>query len=250
MAALTVDGVPAAGLAARWGVPQAGLFRALPSVMDAIHELAAQGAPAGTVVLAEEQEAGRGRDGRTWRSPKGGVWLGLLLRPPEVELAATAIRAGLAVGEAIDALVGRPVTRLKWPNDVLLDGRKVAGILCEGRWQGGALQWLALGVGANVANVVPPELAERAIALRTVLPEARRLDLLDLLVPRLMNLMALGTRLADRELSAFAARDWLHGRQLARPLVGRAAGIGPDGALLVELGAGTVAVRDGHVELA
>ncbi|HEX9611542.1 MAG TPA: biotin--[acetyl-CoA-carboxylase] ligase [Gemmatimonadales bacterium] len=247
---MTVDGVPAARLAARWGVPQAGVFRALPSVMDAIHELAAQGAPAGTVVLAEEQAAGRGRDGRTWRSPKGGVWLGLLLRPPGVELAATAIRAGIAVGEAIDQLVGRPVTRLKWPNDVMLDGRKLAGILCEGRWQGGALQWLALGVGANVANVVPPELESRAIALRDVLPEARRLDLLDRLVPGLLRLATPGAQLSERELSAFAARDWLHGRQLARPLFGRAAGIRPDGALLVEMGAGTVAVRDGHVELA
>jgi BirA family biotin operon repressor/biotin-[acetyl-CoA-carboxylase] ligase len=250
VASVTVDGVPAARLAARWGVPQAGVFRALPSVMDAVHDLAAQGAPAGTVVLAEEQEAGRGRDGHIWRSPRGGVWLGLLLRPAGADVAATAIRAGLAVGEAVDDVVGRRVTRLKWPNDVLLGGRKLAGILCEGRWQGDALQWLALGVGANVANDVPPDLADRAVALRDVLPAARRLDLLDRLVPALLGVAAPPARLSDRELAAFAARDWLHGRQLARPIFGRAAGIGPDGALLVEVEAGTVAVRDGHVELA
>lgn len=249
---LTLDGVPAAGLAERWGAAQAGLFRTLPSVLDAIHELAAQDAPAGSVILAEEQTAGRGRDGRTWRSPAGGVWLGVLLRPPGVEVGATAIRAGLATADAVDALLagGGPRARLKWPNDVLLDDRKVAGILCEGRWKGDALQWLAVGIGVNVANALPPELRDRALALRDILPSVRRLDLLDRLLPALLRRTARRAPLADDEVSAFAARDWLRGRQLARPLRGRAAGIGPDGALLVEVGAGAVGVREGHVELA
>lgn len=250
MAGLTLDGVAAARLAARWGAPQVGVFRTLSSALDAVHEVAGQGAPAGTIVLALEQEAGRGRDGRTWRSPPGGVWLGMLLRPPGAGLAATAIRAGLAVGRAVDRLAGHPVTQLKWPNDVLLDGRKLAGILCEGRWQGDVLQWLALGVGVNVANAVPPELQGRAIALGEVLPAARRIDLLDHLVPELLKAAQRDQRLSDHELAAFAERDWLRGRQLARPMFGRAAGLGPDGALLVESGAGTVAVREGHVELA
>src|SRR5207244_3758246 len=74
VARLAIDGVTAADLAGRWGVPQCGLFRALGSTFDAVHDLAAQGALAGTVVIAEEQTAGRGRDGRTWHSPAGGVW--------------------------------------------------------------------------------------------------------------------------------------------------------------------------------
>lgn len=250
MAGLTLDDVPAARLAERWGAPQAGLFRSLPSVLDAVHDLAAQDAPAGTLVLAVEQTAGRGRDGRTWRSPPGGVWLGLLLRPEGGALGSTPIRAGLAVADVLDDLLGRPLARLKWPNDVLLLDRKVAGILCETRWHGPTLRWLAMGVGVNLVNEIPVELAERAVAVREVRPDVRRIDVLDRLVPDLLRRTAHGAPLSEKELAAFAARDWLRGRLLRRPVFGRAAGVGPDGALLVDADAGAVTVREGHVELA
>ena len=250
MARLTVDGVAAADLAGRWGVPQCGLFRELGSTLDAIHELAAQGAPAGTVVVADEQTAGRGRDGRTWHSPVGGAWLGMLLRPVRVELGVMSVRVGLAVADAVDALLGQAASRLKWPNDVLLDERKLAGILCEGRWHGDALQWLAVGVGVNVCNVIPADVTRRAVALVEWLPAVRRIDLLDRLVPAVAGLASGAAALSERECAAFAARDWLHGRQLRSPAAGRAGGLRPDGALLVDLGVGTIAVRDGHVELA
>src|SRR2546427_1793261 len=84
VAHLGLDGLPGNVLAQRWGVPQVGLFRRLGSTLDAIHDLGAQDAPHGTVVLAEEQTAGRGRDGRTWRPPPGGVWLRVL--PPPGDL--------------------------------------------------------------------------------------------------------------------------------------------------------------------
>ncbi len=247
---LGLDGVPAAELAQRWGVAQCRLFHRLDSTLNAIHELGAQGASAGSVVLAEQQTAGRGRDGRTWHSPQGGVWLGVLLRPVRAELAAMAVRVGLAVADAVDALLGRAETRLKWPNDVLLGDRKLGGILCEGRWHGDALLWLAIGVGVNVCNAIPAEVAPRAVALMEWLPAVQRLDLLDRLVPTLARGLASGEPLSERECAAFAARDWLHGRQLRAPAVGRARGLRPDGALLVDLGAATIAVREGHVELA
>ena len=250
MARLTLDGVAAADLAGRWGVPQCGLFRELGSTLNAIHDLAAQGAPAGTVVIAEEQTAGRGRDGRTWHSPAGGVWLGMLLRPARAELGVISVRVGLAVADAVDALLGRVETRLKWPNDVLLGERKLAGILCEGRWHGESLQWLAVGVGVNVRNVIPAAVARRAVALEEWLPAIRRLDVLDRLVPAIAGLASGEPGLSERECAAFAARDWLQGRQLRSPAVGRARGLRPDGALLVDLGAATIAVREGHVELA
>ena len=249
---MTFDEFPAAGLAGRWGVPQCSVFRTLDSALDTVHELGSQGAPAASVVIAEEQTAGRGRDGRTWHSPPGGVWLGLLLRPSRAELGVLSVRVGLAVADAVDALLGRPETRLKWPNDVLLGERKLAGILCEGRWHGDALQWLGLGVGINVCNAIPREVARRAVALVEWLPAIRRHDVLDRLVPALARLAsgAPGGALSEHECAAFAARDWLRGRQLRAPAVGRAQGLRPDGALLVDLGAGTIALREGHVELA
>lgn len=257
MAGLELDGVPAGLLARRWGVPQVGVFRVLASSLDAVHDLGARGAPAGAVVLAQAQTAGRGRDGRTWHSPEGGVWLAVLLRPPagRAELGAVSIRAGLVVADVVDELVGRggggpPRTQLKWPNDVLLDGRKLAGVLCEGRWQGDALQWLAVGVGVNVANPIPPELGGSAIALAQVAPGVACIDVLDRLVPGLTRLAAPGVRLTESECAAFSTRDWLRGRQLRRPLEGRGGGLRPDGALLVEGPGGTAAVREGHVELA
>jgi len=249
VARVTFDGVPASTLARRWGVPHAAVFHTLTSSLDVVHDLGMRGAPHGTAVLAEEQTAGRGRDGRTWRSPAGGVWLGLLLRPGHVELGALSIRAGLVVADAVDELLGAPAARLKWPNDVLLDDRKLAGVLCEMRWQGEAPEWLALGVGVNVCNEIPSEFAHRAVALQEFVPGLRRVDVLDRLVPALAAVATGRPTLTEAECHAFAERDWLRGRALRAPAAGRARGLAPDGALLVELGADTVAVREGHIEL-
>jgi BirA family biotin operon repressor/biotin-[acetyl-CoA-carboxylase] ligase len=178
------------------------------------------------------------------------VWLGLLLHPAGADAHTIAIRAGLVLADALDAVLGRAAAQLKWPNDVVLDDRKLAGILCEARWQGESLQWLALGVGVNVVNEIPADLRDGAIALRELVPGIGRLALLDRIVPALSRLGTGGARLTAQELAAYAARDWLRGRQLRSPMFGRAAGLRPDGALLVELGAGTAAVREGRVELA
>lgn len=254
---MTLDGFPVAGLADRWGVPQCSVFATLDSTLNAVHDLGSHGAPTASVVIAEEQTAGRGRDGRTWHSPPGGVWLGFLLRPGGAGVGVLSVRVGLAVADVVDELVGRPETRLKWPNDVLLGDRKLAGILCEGRWHGETLQWLGLGVGINVCNAIPRPVARQAVALAEWLPAIGRLDVLDRLVPALARLASgapgaggAGGALSERECAAFAARDWLHGRQLRAPAPGRAQGLRPDGALLVDLGAGTIALREGHVELA
>jgi BirA family biotin operon repressor/biotin-[acetyl-CoA-carboxylase] ligase len=249
VARVTLDGVPAGTLARRWGVPHVAVFRTLTSSLDVVHDLGQRGASHGATVIAEEQTAGRGRDGRTWRSPVGGVWLGMLLRPGHVELGALSVRAGLVVADVVDELLGAPVARLKWPNDVLLADRKLAGVLCETRWQGDSPEWLALGVGVNVGNEIPAEFAARAVALHELVPGLRRMDVLDRLVPALAAVATGRPTLTEDECRAFAERDWLRGRELRAPAAGRARGLTPDGALLVELGPDTIAVREGHVEL-
>ncbi len=252
MAGVTLDGLPAGTLARRWRVPHCRLLSSVGSALDVVHELGEERAPAGTVVVALEQTAGRGRDGRTWTSPPGGVWLSVLLRPASgaERFGIVSIRAGLILADVVDELIGAPAARLKWPNDVLLRDRKLAGVLCEGRWQGDILQWLAVGFGMNVANELPPSLRATAIALAEVVPGVRPLDVLDRLVPPITRLAVSGTELSEAECAAFATRDWLRDRELRRPVPGRAAGLRPDGALLVKSVAQATAVREGHVELA
>src|SRR5256884_5357795 len=105
-----------------------------------------------------------------------------------------------------------PISRLKWPNDVLLGERKLAGILCEGRWHGEALQWLAVGVGVNVCNAIPAPVAHRAVALGEWLPSVRRLDVLDRLVPALARLAsgepALSERSEERRVGEGCGSRW------------------------------------------
>ena len=245
---MTLDGLPAATLARRWGVPRCSLAATLGSTLDKAHELGAAGAPAGTVIIAEEQTAGRGRDGRTWHSPPGGVWLSVLLRPPTAVLGIVSIRAGLVLADVVDEIAGAPLARLKWPNDVLVHDRKLAGVLCEGRWQGDTLQWLAIGLGINVVNEVPAAVRDGAIALSEVAPGVRRLDVLDRLVPPLTLLGAVVGQLTPAECAAFAERDWLRDRALQRPIAGRAKGVRADGALLVESSEGIAVVREGHIQ--
>src|SRR3989442_15024947 len=104
VAHLGLDGLPGNVLAQRWGVPQVGLFRRLGSTLDAIHDLGAQDAPHGTVVLAEEQTAGRGRDRHTWGSPPGGAWLRMLPPPRDrpLEPGSPPLRAAAHVPDGVD----------------------------------------------------------------------------------------------------------------------------------------------------
>ncbi|HJQ66730.1 MAG TPA: biotin--[acetyl-CoA-carboxylase] ligase [Gemmatimonadales bacterium] len=251
---ITLDGVPASTLARRWGVPKCQVLTSVESALDVVHDWGEAGAPTGSVVVAVEQTAGRGRDGRSWSSPEGGAWFAVLLRPAGGVAGATlgivSIRAGMLVADVVDELLGAPEARLKWPNDVLLRDRKLAGVLCEGRWQGDAVQWLAVGLGVNVANEIPAPLRATAITLREVLPEVRPLDVLDRLVPPLARLGAPTSRLTEPECTAFAARDWLRDRVLKSPVAGRGAGVRDDGALLVAVASEMAVVREGHVETA
>jgi len=219
--------------------------------MDVLHQLAADGAVAGTAVVAGEQLQGRGSRGRSWHSPPGGLWLSVLFRPVASEgLEVMSLRAGMAVAGAVGVVVPRPL-QLKWPNDLMLGDSKVGGVLCEARWQGDTLGWVAVGVGLNVRNRIPEELASVASALADEQPELTP-DTLAPLVLSALRQLELGTgQLSSPELKQFASRDWLRGRIIREPVAGKVQGLSADGALRVVTPAGhDLALRSGSVELA
>jgi BirA family biotin operon repressor/biotin-[acetyl-CoA-carboxylase] ligase len=128
--------------------------------MDEVDRLAAQGEPEGLVVVADRQTAGRGRAGRAWHSASGsGLLFSVLLRPRKTpaEIPAFPLIIGLAVAEAIDEIAGVR-SALKWPNDVLIDDKKVAGILMTSRIMDETIDYLNVGIGINVAGAdLPPD---------------------------------------------------------------------------------------------
>ncbi len=143
--------------------------RSLASTSDRLKERAREGAPAWTVALADEQTAGRGRQGRPWASPRGGLYLSVLVRPTSAQASLLPLAAGVAVAEALETF--GTSARLKWPNDVVFEGRKVAGILAEASSSASALDWVVLGIGVNLdAAVLPEAVAGEAAALSVAGP--------------------------------------------------------------------------------
>jgi BirA family biotin operon repressor/biotin-[acetyl-CoA-carboxylase] ligase len=127
-------------------------FGRVGSTNDVATSLAKAGAPDGCLVIAEEQTRGRGRLGRRWHSPpSAGLWFSLILKPDLSAEAATtlSLAAALGVATAFDDRYGIPA-RIKWPNDVLVHGRKICGILTEAEFLGSALNFVVVGIGINV----------------------------------------------------------------------------------------------------
>jgi BirA family biotin operon repressor/biotin-[acetyl-CoA-carboxylase] ligase len=200
--------------------------------------LAIAGAPHGTLVTAAEQTDGRGRQGRRWHAPRGSALLcSLVLRDPPALLS-------IAAGVAVAQVAGEDAT-LKWPNDVLLRGRKVSGILVEGRPQE---SWAVLGIGINVALRVadlPRELHDSAGTLART-PGAIEATLADLLAALEHWLDASQHEI----LTAWRARDALHGTPLSwNGGHGTGAGIDDKGRLLVTTPTGTETLEAGEVHL-
>jgi BirA family biotin operon repressor/biotin-[acetyl-CoA-carboxylase] ligase len=217
------------------------------STNDEARRLAEAGAAEGTLVTAETQTAGRGRAGRRWLTPPGaGLAFSVVLRPrlAPSQAGGLTMLAGLAVCEAIESATGLAAS-LKWPNDVLVGGKKAGGILVENELEGDQLAYAIVGIGLNVSQAPP---AEQVLFPATALASeaGRPVERLRLLRACLERIEARYAQLAQPEAlhKAWAARlSWLGEPVMAstgaEEIAGVAEGVAPDGALIVRRADGT-----------
>lgn len=236
------------------------IFDSLPSTSDLVTKLACQGEPEGLAVLAREQTAGRGTRGRGWTSPIGNLFLSVLLRPagPITNAGHWALLTGVALIEALSSFTPDDVhaLTLKWPNDVLLRGRKLAGILMDSATQpGGRLDWLVVGIGANLASA--PEVPGRATACLAELvasPAPERVA--EALLVRLDNWLGIAHAEGFAKVrAAWLARAQAIGSALrlmqnGMVIEGSFAGLGDDGSLLLAAAGKVRSYSTGEVLLA
>ena len=238
------------------GVPLLEIHRRLPSTNAHLRSLAFTGVPPFTTVVAGEQTAGRGREGRGWHSPADtGLWVSILLSlGPTRTVGVLPLAVGVAVARAIERLTGGDVG-LKWPNDVLVGPKKVAGILCESSGESGDL--VAVGIGVNLRRPpagFPGELATSAGFVdeladrRTTEPELANAIIEELRVWAQPVPLALSGRLRVEWESRAQLRD--RRVRLESGMVGVARGVSPEGGLRVALADGPlITVRAGSVRI-
>jgi BirA family biotin operon repressor/biotin-[acetyl-CoA-carboxylase] ligase len=221
------------------------------STNDIAGAMADRGAAEGLVVLTDRQTAGRGRLGRSWASPSGaGIYVSVVLRPSTRVATLLTIAAGVAIAEGITSATGL-APHVKWPNDVHVSGRKLAGILAEG-----AVGHVVLGIGINVQSAAyPADVASRATSIEAELsrPVDRGLVLAECLVALASRYRELQDGRGRRVVDAWRSRAAsMLGRRVewdsaGIQQVGLAENIDDDGALIVKVGAGTQKVRSGEV---
>jgi BirA family transcriptional regulator, biotin operon repressor / biotin---[acetyl-CoA-carboxylase] ligase len=197
-------------------------FYKIGSTNTAAIAAAADGAAEGSVFLAEEQTAGRGRGAHSWQSARSaGIYCSVVLRPalPPSEVLVLALAAGLAVRSAIEQVDSRVAVDLKWPNDVLINGKKVCGILTEMNAEATRVRYIVVGIGINVNHAkFPAELDTQAISLRLVTGnEWSRVELTAALLKSLDKEYRLLERPDARQsiLRRFAQQSsWVQGKQV------------------------------------
>ena len=210
----------------------------LPSVtstMDEAHARASRGAPAGTLIVADEQTSGRGRGGNVWESEAGvGVWCTLIERPTDAAAVdVLSIRLGLALARSLETFAPGPIC-LKWPNDLYVGLGKLAGILVEARWREGALDWVAIGVGVNL---VAPRQNRGAASLNA---GTTRSEVLLHMIPALRIAAQCFGILTAQEQYDWTQRDLATNRAVTAPVAGVVRGLERNGALRVEDASGVV----------
>lgn len=219
------------------------------STSDDARAAAKEGAPHGATWVAEEQTAGRGRRGHAWVSPAGeGLLFSVLVRPAcaPSSLPPIALLAGLAVYEAVRRAAPDADVRCKWPNDVTVGGRKLAGILVEAVTVGARVEAVVIGIGINVhTRVFPPELSDRATSVALVTrgaPPDRATLLADTLASLDRDLHAVAARGLGLVRSRLESADGLRGRRVRSDagVEGLASGIDDDGRLQVRREDGSI----------
>jgi BirA family biotin operon repressor/biotin-[acetyl-CoA-carboxylase] ligase len=218
------------------------------STNDEAKRAAKEGAPHGSTWVAEQQTAGRGRQGRAWESPPGeNLLFSVLLRVtcPPSRIPPLALVAGLAVRDAVARAAPGVDVRIKWPNDVLVEGKKIAGVLVEAVTMGSRVEAVIVGIGLNVhTRVFPDELAARATSVALVAKDPPQRD--ELLADVLANLERDVEVVVGRGLGPLRSRlmtaDGLNGRLVKSDAgdEGVAEGIDDEGRLLVRREDGVV----------
>ena len=240
------DGWTAERLGERWKRDRVVALASATSTNDEARRLAEEeDAPAGTIVAAREQTAGRGRGGRKWSSPAdAGVYLSMLFRPEALEPAPVSILAGLGIARALDAAFPDLHPAIKWPNDLYAGGLKLGGVLSEAAWSDGRPRYLVVGVGINVRPLgkgISRDIARRATSIDEELETTVSLvEVADAVVEGLSaHLDSARPRLGPRDLADLDRYDGMRDRRGtlvppgdAEPLPGKCVGIAPDGALL------------------
>jgi len=234
-------------------------FYKIGSTNTAAMAAAADGAPEGTVFLSEEQTAGRGRGANSWQSPRStGIYCSLIVRPmsPPSDILVLSLAAGLAVQSAIQSVDSRVKPDLKWPNDLLIDGKKVCGILCEMNAEATRVRYAVVGIGINVNQAsFPKELPATSLRLVTG-SEWSRVELVGALLKSLDREYGQLKRDPDaREsiLQRFAQNSsWVFGKRVrieenGAAFEGTTEGLDERGFLRVETAHGTQTVLSGTV---
>lgn len=237
------EGVDVAALQRRLRLPRVEVYERVTSTLDVAHALAGEGAPAGTLVVAEAQTAGRGRAGRVWRSlPGAGLWMTVIERPTDrAAIEVLSLRIGITLAPLLDRFAKSRVT-LKWPNDLYLGELKLAGTLIEARWRGDRPDWVAVGFGLNV--IAPGNFPAAGLA-----EGVSRLEVLEKVVRGIREACAVTGPLTEDDLERFDERDMAKGRRCIEPVAGTVRGIDARGALLVDQDGVISAIREGSLML-
>jgi BirA family biotin operon repressor/biotin-[acetyl-CoA-carboxylase] ligase len=226
-------------------------YKEVDSTNDVARKLADEGAAEGTIIIAESQRSGKGRRGKKWISPSGGVWMTIILRPdvepnkaPQLTLV-----AGVAVAETLDVECGLDIG-IKWPNDILIGDKKVSGILTEVKTDGGEVDYALVGIGIDLnmdISLFPPEIRGSATSLKVELDrEIKGAELVQRFLRRFEYYYGefIEGNFRDilnqwRRLSSTIG-NYVEVHKKGRTVYGEAVGVNKDGKLILEMDDGSL----------